>query len=250
MIPSCTEEYFQEIKKLEFKTAGKESTVDELKHFEGKKYIDSENKLQYQIVYKEKSPVHVYDVVRVMGELQIIWRDSDSNHRFDDVVDTDDSDNGADGRWLANESDGAESPKEITKWRLWFLLQSFLQKTKHQLSQKQLLSSTQQEILRPNNLEMTQLARTNFCSRVTIETERSCFWAAQQASTVPVKVASIAYSAPSAHAAPDVASETKQQNMLEILKRYSNQLQVLMLSGIYFWWISWLKISLSDKNML
>ena len=45
--------------------------------------------------------------------------------------------------------------------------------------------------------------------------------AAHQESTVPVKVASISYSAVSTHAAPNVASETKQQDMLEMLKSYS-----------------------------
>ena len=45
--------------------------------------------------------------------------------------------------------------------------------------------------------------------------------AAQQESTVPVKVASMSYSAVSTHAAPNVASETKQQDMLEMLKSYS-----------------------------
>ena len=48
MIPNYTEEYFQEFNKIEFKTADKESTVEEFKHLEGEKYIDSENKLQYQ----------------------------------------------------------------------------------------------------------------------------------------------------------------------------------------------------------
>ena len=49
---------------------------------------------------EEKSPIHVYDMVRMMGESQIIRGDSSAiadNDGFDDVVETDDSDNGPDG---------------------------------------------------------------------------------------------------------------------------------------------------------
>ena len=64
--------------------------------------------------YEEKSPIHVYDVVRMMGQSQNMRRDSsarDDNGKCDDVVETDDSDNGPDGRWSTGESDNADSPK-------------------------------------------------------------------------------------------------------------------------------------------
>ena len=56
---------------------------------------------------EKRSPIHVYDVVRMMGESQIIRRDlsaSADDDGFDDVVETNNSDNGPDGRWLAGES--------------------------------------------------------------------------------------------------------------------------------------------------
>ena len=48
MTPSYTEEYFQEFKKFELKTAEKESSAEEFRNREVENYIDSENKLQYQ----------------------------------------------------------------------------------------------------------------------------------------------------------------------------------------------------------
>ena len=50
----------------------------------------------------------------MMEELQIISGDlkaSADDDGFDDVVATDNSDNGPDGRWSAGESDGADSPE-------------------------------------------------------------------------------------------------------------------------------------------
>ena len=90
VIPTYTEEYYQEFKKLAFETVEEESTVESFEYLRGMMYVDDENGLEYintrvgewkgHIVIwraavnaagrpgnEEKAPIHVADVVRMMG---------------------------------------------------------------------------------------------------------------------------------------------------------------------------------------
>ena len=94
IIPTYEEDYFNEIKKLKFQTAEETNTVEAFKHLVGMKYQDEDNLLEYQntrvaefkgyiVVYRapvlgedqrgheEKSPIHVADVVRMMGGYRV-----------------------------------------------------------------------------------------------------------------------------------------------------------------------------------
>jgi len=94
IIPTYEEDYFNEIKKLKFQTAEETNTVEAFNHLVGMKYQDEDNQLEYQntrvaefkgyiVVYRapvlgedqhgleEKSPIHVADVVRMMGGYRV-----------------------------------------------------------------------------------------------------------------------------------------------------------------------------------
>ncbi len=89
VIPSYREEYFQDLSKLQFKMAKGKSTVKSLEHFVGIRYQDDELLLEFvtirvvilqgvivayrapvnkdgRVRFKEKSPIHTADVVRMI----------------------------------------------------------------------------------------------------------------------------------------------------------------------------------------
>ena len=63
---------------------------------------------------EQKSPIHFYDVVRMMGESKIIKGNNGASADDDgcDIAEgTDYSDNGPDGHWSTEETNGADSPE-------------------------------------------------------------------------------------------------------------------------------------------
>ena len=94
IIPSYSDEYFNEIKKLTFELAPDESTVESFTHLVGQSYLDDETRMEYittrvstykglivayrspvltsgRVGVEEKSPIHVADVVRMMSETNL-----------------------------------------------------------------------------------------------------------------------------------------------------------------------------------
>ena len=91
LIPSYSDEYFNELNKLSFEVAKDESTVESFKHLVGERYLDDDTRMEFVttrvstykgliVAYRapvlstghagieEKSPIHVADVVRMMSE--------------------------------------------------------------------------------------------------------------------------------------------------------------------------------------
>ena len=90
IIPTYTEEYYNELKKLKYKLVEDNRDVGSYQHLVGMSYIDDEEQFEFQttrvveyqgliVAYRamvledgslgreEKSPIHVLDVVRMMG---------------------------------------------------------------------------------------------------------------------------------------------------------------------------------------
>ena len=89
VIPSYTEEYFNELQKMQFEVVKEPSAVENFQHLVGENYFDDESGLEFQTtriaIYQglivgyrapvlqgrlgkeEKSPIHVADIVRMCG---------------------------------------------------------------------------------------------------------------------------------------------------------------------------------------
>ena len=90
VIPTYSEEYFNELSKMNFQIVSTKSTVQDFQHLIGVRYIDDESLLEFETTrvttYKglivgyrapvlsggilgreEKSPIHVADIVRMHG---------------------------------------------------------------------------------------------------------------------------------------------------------------------------------------
>ena len=140
-------------------------------------------------------------------------------------------------------------------------LQSFIQKLKQQLIRNQLLSSTHQEVLRPNNLKMTQIARMNFLlKRNDWDRKKLVFSSASERWRCEFKQLSRHRPSQSKLRQSHILLRQRTPHLMLHPKRIIrtcwrcwqatlNQLKVLMLAGIYFWWKSWPEINLSGKKM-